>query len=424
MIGNILLLIFSIIVYASLGLQNLIFILFSALSSFYAAKYMYKNKKVIFLFTVIINLIILVFFKVISYHDFTGLRLIIPLGISYYSFQIIGYLIDVYNEKYKAEKNLYKYLLFVLYIPYLFTGPINRYDQLKHEFAKTRKITKDNLFNGLIRVFWGLFKVYVVAGHINIIISTIASNTSVYYGAYVLCALILYSFLLYCDFSGSIDIVIGFSKILNITLLENFDSPYLAENLKEFWHRWHISLSTWFRDYVYIPLGGSRCSKIRNKINILITFTLSGLWHGINYIFWGLLHGLILAITQNKKTKFKWLNIFINFTVVSLLWIFFIYSNSLESFKMLGSIFYSFNYGELFSNIFNLGLSKIDFIVMNISIVIVILFDIKKEFIRNKIYNYKIDKKLIIILTLLLLVLLFGIYGLDFVKNNFIYSGF
>ena len=424
MIGNILLIIFSLVIYASFGIKSLIFILFSALSSFCCAKNMHKSKNILFFFTLSINLLILIFFKVISYHDFTNLHLIVPLGISYYTFQILGYLIDVYKEKYKAEENIFKYLLFVFYIPYLFMGPINRYDQLSKEFNNSRKITKDNLFNGLIRAFWGLFKVYVVAGHINIVVSTIASNTAAYYGAYVLLALILYSFQLYCDFSGSIDIVIGISKILNINLVENFDSPYLSENLKEFWHRWHISLSTWFKDYVYIPLGGNRCSKIRNKINVIITFVLSGLWHGINYFFWGLFHGLILALGQNKKTKYKYLNILINFIVVSLLWVFFVYRDSVESFKMLGTLFYSFNYGDLFNNIFNLGLSKLDFIIMNVSIIIVILYDIKKEYIRKQIYNLKIDKKLIIILSLLILVLLFGIYGLDFVKNNFIYSGF
>ena len=424
MIGNILLLIFSIIIYASFGIKSLLFILFSALSSFYAGKYMHKNKKVIFIFTLVINILILVFFKVISYHNFTHLSLLVPLGISYYTFQVLGYLIDVYRGKYKAEKDIYKYLLFVLNIPYLFMGPINRYDQLKSEYDKKRIITKDNLFNGLIRVFWGLFKVYVVAGHINIIVSTISGNTSNYYGAYVLCALLLYSFLLYCDFSGSIDVVIGFSKILNINLVENFDSPYLSENMKEFWHRWHITLSNWFKDYVYIPLGGNRVSKIRNKINIMITFILSGLWHGINYFFWGLFHGILVAFVGNKKTRFRYLNITINFIVVSLLWVFFVYKDSLVSFKMLGTIFYNFNYLDLFNNIFSLGLNKIDFIIMNISIVMVVLFDIKKDFIKSKIYNMKIDKKLIIIFTLLILVILFGVYGLDFVKNNFIYTGF
>ena len=424
MIGDILLLIFSIVIYASFGIKSIIFILFSALSTFFSAKYMHKNKKVIFVFTLILNLLVLIFFKVIAYNDFIGLHLIVPLGISYYTFQVLGYLIDIYKGKYAAEKSLWNYLLFVLYIPYLFMGPINRYDKLKVEFNKSRKITKENFFNGLIRAFWGLFKVYVVAGHINIIITTIAANTSVYYGAYVLCALFLYSFELYCDFSGSIDIVLGFSKILNLELAENFNSPYLSENLKEFWHRWHISLSEWFRDYVYIPLGGSRCSKIRNKINVMITFILSGLWHGINYFFWGLFHGLILVFEQNKKTKFKYLNIIINFIIVSILWIFFIYNNSFEAFKMLGTVFYTFNYGDLFTNIFNLGLTKAEFIIMNISIVFVILYDIKKEYIQNKVYKMNVDKKLIIILTLLLVVLLFGAYGLEFVKNNFIYSGF
>ena len=375
MIGNIILLIISVIIYASFGLSNLLFILFSALTSFYAARYMQKNKKVIFIFTLLINLLVLIFFKVNIYHNFTHFNIIIPLGMSYYTFQILGYLIDIYNDRYEEEDNIFRYLLFVFYIPYLFMGPINRYDKFRSEIKKKRKITSDNLSDGLIRISWGLFKVFVIAGHINIIVSTITSNTATYYGAYVLLALFLYSFELYCDFSGAIDIVLGVSKIFNITLVENFNTPYLSENLKDFWRRWHISLSSWFKDYVYIPLGGNRVSKLRNKLNILITFILSGLWHGINYFYWGLFHGLIVALTQNKKTKYKWLNIIITFIIVTFLWVFFIYKDSSESFRMLASIFTNFNYIDLFNNLFSLCLSRIDFIIMNIS-----LYKIDKSF--------------------------------------------
>ena len=421
--ANILLLIMSILIYASFGLKSLIFIVFSALSTYLAAKYMYKNKKLIFYSTLIINILILVFFKIISFNNFLNISILVPLGISYYTFSVLGYLIDIYKEKYQPEKSIFNYFLFVMYIPYLFIGPISRYDQISKTLYNKRTITKDNFFNGLIRVAWGLFKKYVIAGRIAIIISTISSNPEAYFGSYVFLALILYSFELYNDFSGGIDMVLGFSKILGIELSENFNSPYLSENLREFWRKWHISLSTWFKDYVYIPLGGNKCSKIRNRINLIITFIVSGLWHGINYFFWGLFHGIIVAFTPKEKSDFKVLNITLTFLIVSFLWVFFIYPDSLTSFKMLFSIFYKFNGIDLINNITKLGLNIPNLIIMIVTIIIGIIVDIKHDKLKS-IYNLKIDKKLIIILSLLLITLLLGIYGLGFEKSNFIYSKF
>ena len=421
--ANILLLIISILIYASFGLKSLIFIVFSALSTYLAAKYMYKNKKLIFYSTLIINILILVFFKIISFNNFLNISILVPLGISYYTFSVLGYLIDIYKEKYQPEKSIFNYFLFVMYIPYLFIGPISRYDQISKTLYNKRTITKDNFFNGLIRVAWGLFKKYVIAGRIAIIISTISSNPEAYFGSYVFLALILYSFELYNDFSGGIDMVLGFSKILGIELSENFNSPYLSENLREFWRKWHISLSTWFKDYVYIPLGGNKCSKIRNRINLIITFIVSGLWHGINYFFWGLFHGIIVAFTPKEKSDFKVLNITLTFLIVSFLWVFFIYPDSLTSFKMLFSIFYKFNGIDLINNITKLGLNIPNLIIMIVTIIIGIIVDIKHDKLKS-IYNLKIDKKLIIILSLLLITLLLGIYGLGFEKSNFIYSKF
>ena len=171
-----------------------------------------------------------------------------------------------------------------MYIPHLFIGPIARYDEMKNELKSKRKISLNNLYNGGIRILWGLFKKLVIAGRISIIITTITGNSEIYNGWYALLAMFAYSIQLYSDFSGGIDIVIGVSKILEINLPENFNSPFLAENIKEFWRRWHITLSTWLKDYIYIPLGGNRCGKFRKSINVLITFIVSGLWHGVNYI--------------------------------------------------------------------------------------------------------------------------------------------
>ena len=236
--------------------------------------------------------------------------------------------------------------------------------------------------------------------------------------------MLLYSVQLYADFSGGIDIVIGGSKMLGINLKENFDSPYLSQSIKEFWRRWHIALSSWLKDYIYIPLGGNRCSKIRNQINVIITFVISGFWHGMNYLLWGLLHGLLVVYGKILKTKWKPLNIIITFLLVSILWSFFIWPDTLTSLQMIGSIFTNFNYTEMFSNFLNLGLNLQNITVLIIGVMALITFDIKKEKIISKIKNYKLEGKLAIIGTLALIVLLFGIYGIGFNVSEFIYSKF
>lgn len=423
---NLFLFIFSILIYASFGITNLFYILFSSLTTFFAAKYLEKKKKkALFWITIFVNLSILIFFKLYLYNSFFHLvknSIIVPLGISYYTFQILSYFIDVYKGKYDAEHNLYHYLLYVLYIPYLFIGPISRYDQIKTTLFAKRKITESNVFHGLLRIVWGLFKKLVIAGRAGILIATITNNHNT--GAFVLFALFLYSIQLYTDFSGGIDIVLGFSKILGIELSENFKVPYLAENLKDFWHRWHMTLSNWLKDYVYIPLGGNRCSKIRNKFNIIITFVISGLWHGINYFLWGLFHGILVAFTPKTKSKFKWINRAINFLIVSLLWIFFIYPTSTEALKMLGTIFTTFNYSDFFSNILNLGLDLPNILVFLLSIFLLIIYDMNMQKINHWLKRKKIPTKTFILCSFVFLILVFGIYGLGFDVNEFIYSKF
>ena len=425
---NILLLIFSILIYASFGLTNLIYILFSILTTYYGALHLNKKnkkRKLIFRIVIILNISLLVFFKFITYNNFFNLfkanSILVPLGVSYYTFQVLAYFIDVYQGKIKPEKNFFNYLLFVFYIPYLFIGPINRYEDLKKTLFKKRKFTLNNLVNGTLRICFGLFKKYVIASRIALVITSI--TTANLEGAYVLLATLLYSFQLYADFSGGIDIVLGFSSILGITLQENFKQPYLAINMQDFWHRWHISLSTWFRDYVYIPLGGNRVSKIRQKLNIIITFIVSGLWHGINYFFWGLFHGLIVAFEPRKKNA-RFLRIAFNFLLVSLLWSFFIYPNSFTALKMVLSIFYQFNYGDLAKNILNLGLDLGNIMVLIISLISLIGIDLKYEKIKNWLYNKNNLTKLTYICFIILIILVFGVYGLGFNTNDFIYSKF
>ena len=418
---NVLLLLASIIIYASFGIQSLLYVFFSIITTFIAAKYLKtKYKKLVLSGTIIVNLAILVFMKFLPYTNFSILA---PLGISYYTLQIISYLVDVYKGKYEPETNFFNFTLFIMYIPHLFIGPISRYDDMKKNLLAKRKITANNIFDGLLRICWGLIKKFVIAGRTAILISTISGSTE-YSGGYALLAMIIYSINLYADFSGGIDIVLGVSKMLGIDLVENFDAPYFSQSIKEFWRRWHISLSSWLKDYVYIPLGGNRKGTLRKNINLLITFTVSGLWHGVNYIVWGILNGIFVMFGEKFKTKSKIFNRLVTFIIISFLWAFFIWQDQLTALKMMGSVFTTFNYSEVAAQILNLGLTLADWIVLAVFTIILFIFDGNKDKLIPKLQNSKLETKTILIGVMILIVAILGVYGIGFNVNNFIYSKF
>lgn len=419
---NIILFVLSIAIYLSYGFSNFIFITFSMLTSFIAAKFLKgKNGKLILGLIIFVNSAILILAKFLPY---AGINFISALGMSYYTMQVISYLVDCYKGKYEAEQSLFYFALYIFYIPHIFIGPIIRYDEMKEQILKKKKITLENLGDGFLRIFWGLFKKLVIAGRVAIVVNTISSNLEVYNGAFALFAMLLYSIELYADFSGGIDVVLGVSKICDIDLKENFDSPYESENIKEFWRRWHISLSSWLRDYVYIPLGGSRCSKFRKAVNTLITFLVSGLWHGANYILWGFIHGIFVLLGDSYKTKFKTLNRIINYLIVSILWSFFIWNTTGEAVSAVGSIFTDFNISKLATNILNLGLSLGDYIVLVISVIALLIFDKNKDKILKFIKSKSFERKLAYIGLFALVIMSFGVYGIGFNVDEFIYSKF
>ena len=416
------LLVISICVYASLGVKSLLYIIISSVTTYIATLLFQKNKykKLILIITLIINIGILVIIKSELIKN-----IIVPLGVSYYTFQVVSYLIDVYRNKYKPERNIAKYFVYTMYFPYLFIGPINRFDDISDSlFKEDKKINLSSMYNGILRIGWGFFKKLLIANRINVLIVAITQNPSEYNGAFALFAMLLYSIQLYADFSGGIDIVIGFSKVLQINVKENFDTPYISQNIQEFWRRWHISLSSWFRDYVYIPLGGNRCSKLRHYFNTIIVFLLSGLWHGVNYVLWGLLHAIFLILGKFITTKNKYLNITVTFLIVSFLWSFFIWPTTLEALQMMGSVFTTFNYSELFTNILNLGLNLANYIVLIISVILLIIYDLKREKINSKLKSLKTEHKLILFAGLVWVILIFGMYGIGFNASEFIYNKF
>lgn len=430
MLINIILLILCIVIYASFGITNLFFIFFSIITSYIAARcFKYKYKKAILIFTISANAIILIIIKFISFKagifsQLTNLNIMIPLGISYYTLQVISYLIDVYKGKYNAEKNAFKYILYITYIPHLFIGPISKYDEIKETLFSKRRFTWNNLYFGSVRIAWGLIKKIIIANRISIVIGTIAGNAELYMGWYVVIAILMYSIQLYSDFSGGIDIVIGVSKILGINLQENFDSPFSSESIKEFWRRWHITLGIWLREYIYIPLGGNRYGAFRRNLNILITFIISGIWHGINYILWGIIHGIFVMFGDSYKTPYKWLNRIITFVIVSILWAFFIWSDTFIAIKMIGSIFTNLNITDVIQNISNLGLVLSDWIILSVFTLIVFIYDGNKTKIKSRVSNISPELKTAFLCTMVLLLLVFGIYGIGFNAEEFIYSNF
>lgn len=415
MIYNILLLIVSIVIYFSFGIIPFLFILFSTISTYIVGKYVNKRKWLLIL-SIIVNVLILGYFKFFI-DSFNPLKLIVPMGISYYTLQVISYLVDVYKGKYKYEDNLLLFSLYLTYIPHLYIGPISRYEDIKSELLREKSFDLNRIYEGLQRVIWGLIKKLIIASRIGILISSVTSNNMT--GIIVLVCCLLYSIELYSDFSGGIDIVLGISKILDFKLVENFNSPYRAENMKEFWNLWHVSLSSWLRDYVYIPLGGNRKGKLRQKINVIITFLVSGLWHGINYIVWGLFNGILVILGNKYNTKNKWVNRAINYVIVSLLWIFFIYQDNLLGFKYLFSIFSSFKLPLL-----SLGLNIGDYIILVISILTLFIYDFNKDKILDRLKSLNVEVKTILLCLSIILVIVFGIYGIGFEVTDFIYSKF
>jgi len=279
-----------------------------------------------------------------------NLDLLLPVGISFYTFQAVGYTIDVYRGEIKAEKHLGIYALFVSFFPQLVAGPIERTKNLLPQFRLKHSFDPARLESGLKQMIWGFFMKVVVADRLSLLVNAAYNNVDAHNGTTLLIATFFFAFQIYCDFAGYSNIAIGAARIMGFDLMTNFRRPYFSTNIGEFWHRWHISLSTWFRDYVYIPLGGNKVSESRKYLNIFVTFVVSGIWHGANWTFviWGGLHGLynttqkflgIDKIRFKKLTALKGTLIIANFILVLLAWVFFRANSTTDAFDILGKIF-------------------------------------------------------------------------------------
>ncbi len=313
--------------YASWDARYLAVILFTMLISYFSALFMEKAKdtqkrKLLFAAGIVVTLFLLFLFKYANFALYsvekvlrlfavpmqeTTLKLLMPLGISFYTFQMVGYLADVYKGKIPAERHFGKYAIFVSFFPNISSGPIERAGNILPQIKKEKQFDYDTAVYGVRLILLGLLKKLVFADSMSKYVDVVFDNVAGHSGLSLILATLLFTFQIYCDFSGYSDMAIGVAKLLGFDLMTNFKYPYWSSSVKEFWSRWHISLSMWFRDYVYIPLGGNRVSKARKNLNLIVTFLASGLWHGASWTFvlWGGIHGFCQVIENTVKEFFN-----------------------------------------------------------------------------------------------------------------------
>ncbi len=345
------------------------------------------------------------------------LKMALPIGLSFHTFQALSYTIEVYRRKQPAERNFVVYALYVMFYPQLVAGPIERPQNVIPQLKEFRPYNWDNVKEGLARMCWGFFKKVVIADRLAMVVERTFGHTAETSSAALFIGAVFYSFQIYCDFSGYSDIALGAAKVMNIRLMENFKQPYLSGSLSEFWTRWHISLSTWFRDYLYIPLGGNRKGEWRRRVNIMVVFLLSGLWHGANWTFiiWGLLHGLFVLIlvskinTGNSAIR-KIFSVLFNFIVVTFLWIFFRAENLAAAWIYIKSIC-SFRGGSNF-----ITLSPAEFIF---SLLVIMIMLLREKYLPRHIISQN-SRFWIYLFSMVIICYFFGVFK----ENQFIYFQF
>lgn len=364
-----------------------------------------KRRKLFLIFSLIANIGVLAIFKYYNFlnenfsfllHGFglnnpvPYLSIILPIGLSFHTFQAMSYTIEVYRGHQKAERHFGIYALYVMFYPQLVAGPIERPQNLLHQFREKYDFEYERVVEGLKLILWGFFKKLVIADRLSIYVNAVYNNANQHNGVTFILATIFFAFQIYCDFSGYSDIAIGAAKVMGFKLMTNFNRPYFSRNISEFWKRWHISLSTWFRDYFYFSLGGNRVSFPRWYFNLFIVFFISGLWHGANwtYLIWGALNGvyLISAIVFEKFNSAikrltlldkvpkldQSLQILITFVLCCFAWVFFRANNVHDAFNIIGKILHP--EGSLFIE------NPSNIIYSFLSLIILFFIESKQEF--------------------------------------------
>ena len=417
-----------------------------------------KNKKLYVAISFISNLAILVGFKyfnfinenvAILFNEFglnwqiSNLNILLPVGISFYTFQALSYTMDVYRGDIKATRNFGKYALFVSFFPQLVAGPIEKSANLLPQFDKIVKFKYERIKDGMVMVMWGLFKKLVIADRLAILVNTVYNSPKEYAGFELIIATCFFAVQILCDFSAYTDIAIGAAKILGFDLMKNFDRPYFSKSIPEFWRRWHISLGAWFKDYLYFPLGGSRVSKLLKYRNVMIVFLVSGLWHGAswNFLIWGFLHGIyqvidltispfVLKLIQFLKINrssfgYKLWKVSLTFSLVAFAWIFF-RANTLSDASYIVKNLFVFNPEVVLDKgIYQLGLKAREFDVAIFSIVVLLIANLmeRKFNLLNLLRKQHFVLRWVFYTIFVLYILFYGVYG-DSDKAAFIYFQF
>ena len=354
-----------------------------------------------------------------------GLNWAVPVGISFFTFQAVGYMLDVYHGRVKAEKNLLDYVLFVSFFPQVTSGPISTAEELMPQIKAAHKFDYEQGKQGLKNLLWGMFIKLVIADRLGLFVDTVYANYVHYSGSTCFIASVFYTLQIYCDFAGYSLMAIGIARTLGFNLIDNFRRPYLAVSITDFWKRWHISLTRWLTRQVYIPLGGSRCSKLRTYWNIFVTFLVSGIWHGANwtFIFWGIMHGVLQIIEKalgwQKYEGNNWAvrigRIVITFLLVNIAWVFFRMPNINDALTMIGC---------MFTNIGTPDLSSMDIfvkLIILVSLPILLFKDLRDEFFSKKLEFFnKVFVRWSVYIILFVMIVAIGV--LD--SGQFIYVNF
>lgn len=386
---------------------------------------------------------------------------VLPMGISFYTFQSLGYIIDVYRGTCKAEKNPFKFALFVSFFPQLVQGPISRFSDLSQTLYKEHKFEIKNLEYGLQRILWGFFKKLVIADRILIAVNTIIKNPEEYAGAYVFVGMMFYALELYADFTGGIDITIGVAEVLGIRLAENFNRPFFSKSVKEYWRRWHITMGTWFTDYIFYPisvckpmlklskfsrnhLGEALGKRVTVYLSSFAVWLATGIWHGAswNFVVWGLGNWVVIMVSQEleplyqkfhakfhmeSNKGFQLFQIIRTILIMSCLRTFDCYRNVPLTFHMFKTMFTTWNWNILWDgSLLQIGLDGLDYIILFAGLLILIFVSVMQRTgkVRDKIATLTYVQRFVIWYGLFLVVLLMGVYGIGYEASQFIYNQF
>lgn len=446
----------------------IVLILFSTVATYLSGLLLEKassesKKKLIVAACLLSNFGILFVFKYFNFvagtvmhiagRSFDPFNIILPVGISFYTFQAVGYTIDCYRGNIAPEHNFIRYALFVSFFPQLVAGPIERSGNLLGQIDNLSRMSRRDILDirrlqeGFILMTWGMFLKLVIADRVAVIVDNVYDNVYMYGSVGLLMAFFGFGLQIYCDFASYSTIAIGTARFFNITLMENFDAPYFATSVTDFWRRWHISLSSWFRDYLYIPLGGNRKGQARKLLNLLIVFACSGLWHGANwtFVFWGTMHGVLLVIENllrpwirrideymgvNKKNAgFMLCRAAVVTLIADVAWVFFRADSFGQAYTFFYRLFTRGDWWKVFDGtIYTYGLDITEMWILAIGIMILVVVDfirVRKHlpFGRYLMGEYAVFR-VVVVVALLIFTIVFGQYGPGFDSKEFIYFQF